>query len=157
MIHLEVKNNSARKRFHTRPDLQRLARRILAGEGVEEDVELSLLLCDDPFIRDLNRNWRNKDAPTDVLAFGQDVPAPPGAARVLGDIVISLETVERQCRAGGDLDRGAMRREVRLLFCHALLHLLGWEHDTAAARKAMNAKQARYLNLAMDAAWRCGP
>ena len=53
---------------------------------------------------------------------------PP--CRILGDIVISLETVERNCNA----NRSAMRDEIRLLFCHGLLHILGYAHDSEAAR-----------------------
>ena len=72
---------------------------------------------------------------------------------VLGDIVISLETVEARC--AGDLP--ATREEVRLLFCHGLLHLLGFVHDTKSQRARMQAKQAKYLGVAESAAWRSRP
>src|SRR5215831_11000310 len=64
------------------------------------DVELSVLLTDDPGIRVLNREWRRKDRPTDVLSFPAGEP-PPGSAgpRHLGDVILSLDTAHRQARA----------------------------------------------------------
>lgn len=156
-IHLLIRNSSQRKRFHRRDVLQWLADRVCTGEGVQDEVELSLLFCDDAFITDLNRTYRHKDAPTDVLSFGQDAESSQTSGpRVLGDIVISLETVERHCAGASDL-RLAMRKEVCLLFCHGLLHLLGADHATAQAREAMNAKQAQYLGVTKEAAWRILP
>lgn len=160
-VHLCVRNDSQRKRLYRTDALRRLAERICAGEDVETDIELSVLLCDDASMRELNRTYRDKDRPTDVLAFAQ-TPADRGkhpageGPMVLGDIVISLETVARHC-ADAPQTRGAMRQEVHLLFCHGLLHLLGVDHATAAAREAMNAKQARYLGTTTEAAWRTPP
>ena len=153
MVHLLIRNESERKRLYRRDSLGRLAERICAGEGFRKDAELGLMLCDDPFITELNRTYRRKDAATDVLAFGlaqspESVPARLPYS-VLGDIVISLETVERRC-AG---DRAAMRKEVELLFCHGLLHLLGYEHGDARQRKRMAARQAEYLDLSIEAVW----
>lgn len=151
-VMLDVRNESRRKRLCRRDALERLAKRVCAGEGLRGKNELSLLFCDDSLIKKLNRTYRKKDRPTDVLAFEQDpVSAPP--PRVLGDIVISLETVERNCRA----DRKRMRSEVDLLLCHGLLHLLGYDHATANERTAMTDKQARYLERSKQAAWRFGP
>ncbi len=151
-VHLDVRNESAHKRLFTRPNLLRLAERICAGEGVRESVELSLLLCDDLFIQGLNKQFRGVDAPTDVLSFGQE-PVLGAANRALGDVVISLDTVHR--RAHGDRDK--MRAEVRLLFCHGVLHLLGYDHGTASARRAMADKQATYLDVPPEAAWIAEP
>lgn len=146
---MDVRNESTRKRLYRRDVLHRLAERLLRAEEVLEQVELSVLFCDDPYITELNRQYRNKDAATDVLSFEQAGETFHGA-RVLGDIVISLETVERYC-AG---DRAAMRDEVRLLFCHGLLHLLGYDHQTEHEKQIMIAKQAQYLGIAEQAAWR---
>ena len=156
---LRIRNESQRKRLYRSDALRRLAHRICAGEGVDADAELSVLLCDDPFIRNLNRTYRNKDVPTDVLAFTQPPRQGSPGPTVLGDIVISLEAVERHCANAPNRppDRRAMCQELRLLFCHGLLHLLGSDHDTAAARKDMNAKQARYLGITTEAAWRKAP
>jgi probable rRNA maturation factor len=120
-----------------------------AGENLAGAAELSILFCDDPFITELNRTYRRKNCPTDVLSFAQASQGASVQTRVLGDIVISLETVERQC-AG---ERAAMRAEVKLLFCHGLLHLLGYTHDSAAERRTMIEKQALYLNITPGDAW----
>jgi probable rRNA maturation factor len=147
-VRLDVRNDSAQKRLYTRASLQRLAERVCEGEGVRGTVELSVVFCDDPFIRELNEQFRGMDSATDVLSFGQ-TDAPKGAERALGDIVISLETVHR--RNGGDRER--MRAELRLLFCHGVLHLLGYDHATESARHAMAEKQAAYLGITPEAAW----
>ena len=145
---LSVRNTSTIKRLLRRDALERLAERICAGEHVSKDVEISLLLCDDEYMGQLNRRYRNKRGPTDVLCFEQE--GPPGQeARLLGDVVISLETACRACHG----DRRELRKEVDLLFCHGLLHLLGYDHATPRERERMNRKQAEYLGVSERAAW----
>ena len=164
-------NQSRRKGAYRLDNLRRIAHKVCEGEGIADDAEISVLFCDDKFIAELNQTYRKKDGPTDVLSFAQtesspvfpepglDNPAPasspsPGFGktglpqRVLGDIVISLETVERRC-----IGAAAVQAEVRLLFCHGLLQLLGYTHDTASERKIMVAKQAHYLDIAPEDAW----
>ncbi|MCP4640843.1 MAG: rRNA maturation RNase YbeY, partial [bacterium] len=139
--------------------LARTADRVCTLEGVEDDAEVSLLFCDDAFIQQLNSDYRGKNAPTDVLSFAQ--PSLRHAHPVvLGDIVISLETVARrfgkrvaQAACIDAADRSRMRAEVMLLFCHGLLHLLGYDHPTERDRARMAAKQAEYLGLTDSEAW----
>src|ERR1700761_166860 len=88
---------------------------LLRHENHSEYVEISLVLCDDAFIQNLNRDHRGKDKPTDVLSFPQDDDV------VLGDIVISLDTAKRQAKAAG----WSHMDEVVLLAVHGTLHLLG--------------------------------
>ncbi len=114
-----------------RVDRRRLsadAKRLLGAVGLPK-AELSLLLCDDEVIRPLNQAWRGKDAPTDVLSFPQEEAVEPGRFEVppavLGDIVISTETAERQA---GELGH-PLETEVRVLLVHGLLHLLGHDHE----------------------------
>ena len=151
-VELIVCNESARKHLYRTDTLRALAERVCAGEGLTGPVEVSVLFCDDPCIARLNRDFRKLNRPTDVLSFGQDQVTEEGP-RILGDIVISLETVERHCRG----DRAAMRDEVRLLFCHGLLHLLNYTHATAASRGVMAGKQADYLEIAPGDAWPDAP
>jgi probable rRNA maturation factor len=139
-VTLDIRNESQYKRLYRRAALAALAERVCAGEGLKGGCELSVVFCDDPFIHALNRQYRKKDAPTDVLAFPQD-RLPGRTVQPLGDIVISLETAARRCHG----DRSAMRREMELLFCHGLLHLLGYDHATAAQESRMTRKQAQYL------------
>ena len=147
-VAVHVRSESARKRLYRRDDLTRLAERVLAGEGVAEAVEVSVLFCDDAAMKLLNKQYRGENKPTDVLSFEMEGFAGPGT-RVLGDIVISLETVEQ--RSPGQA--AAMRDEVRLLFCHGLLHLLGHDHQNAKQREAMTQLQASYLGRPLEAAW----
>jgi rRNA maturation RNase YbeY len=157
MLRMAVRNRSHYKSMYRTDNLLRLAERVCAGEGFQDDAELGLLFCDDAFIAALNRTYRKKNCPTDVLAFGYEPAARPRPetqnpkphSSVLGDLVISLETVVQRCAD----DHAAMRAEVRLLFCHGLLHLLGWHHDTVSERGQMAAKQAHYLDVDEDAAW----
>ena len=102
-----------------------------------ERAELSILLCDDPTIHALNRAHRRKNRPTDVLAFAlREGELVPGAEGQLGDIVISLDTAQRQAR---EHDR-TLWQEVSLLLAHGLLHLIGYDHQTAAEERRMNAR-----------------
>jgi probable rRNA maturation factor len=105
-------------------------------------AECSAVLVDDATIAALNRASRGVAGPTDVLAF----PMTEGRFRnvspdLLGDVVISTETARRQARAGG----GEFRAELALLLIHGILHLVGYDHATAAARRRMWRKQRLIL------------
>lgn len=108
-------------------------------------AELSILLCGDTEIHALNRAYRGKDKPTDVLAFAmREGPEGERAGDVLGDVVISIETAARQ----------AEEREIPLitevfnLLAHGLLHLLGWDHQTAAEDRRMRREVERLVSAA---------
>ncbi len=149
-----LRNNSARKRLVQRRRLERIAHRVCAAENIRDAVEISVLLCDDKTIAGLNRKYCRKNEATDVLSFEQERFAGGGpGGRLLGDIVISIETAERNC--GGD--RPLIRREIDMLFCHGLLHLLGYDHRTRAERAVMQRKQGAYLYTHEAAAWNFGP
>jgi probable rRNA maturation factor len=96
--------------------------------------ELSVMLVSDRRMRALNREWRGKDRPTDVLSFPQH-----GAS--VGDVVISLDTARRQAREGG----WSLAAELRRLLVHGLLHCLGHDHHTAAQAQRMAAAERRLL------------
>lgn len=111
-------------------------------------VELSVLLTDDARIRELNREHRHKDRPTDVLAFALDGPtldsAEPDAGALLGDIVISLDTAARQARGR----KRELFAEVRFLLAHGLLHLCGHDHATRAGKREMDRLTRRLVRAA---------
>ncbi|MEN9787169.1 MAG: Endoribonuclease YbeY [Pseudomonadota bacterium] len=119
------------------------ARALLRHLGMPR-AELSVVLCDDAFIHDLNRTWRGKDAPTDVLSFamqeGEDGELHPD---VLGDLVISLDTAGRQAAELGH----PMPRELRVLLVHGLLHLLGYDHETLDDAVEMRSREAELLRV----------
>lgn len=115
--------------------LARLARAMEAA-GAEGD-EISLSLVDDAEIHGLNREFAGEDKPTDVLSFSQqEGEAPPpiaGAPRLLGDIVISVETAGRQAAARD----AALDEELLHLAVHGLAHLLGYDHATPDEERRM--------------------
>jgi probable rRNA maturation factor len=151
--HVAVRNESKWKRLHRTDVFSRLTERACAGEGLRGEVEVSVLLCDNARIRELNRTYRDVDAATDVLSFAQDYSGEE-TYTVLGDVVISLETVAARCACRqGRQGSGARRQEVKLLFCHGLLHLLGYDHATDETRTAMAARQAELLGVAPAEAW----
>lgn len=86
-------------------------------------VELSLYITTDQVIRELNREYRGKDKPTDVLSFpmGEKV----GSFTLLGDIVISWDTAKRQAKEYGH----STEEEIKRLALHGLVHLLGYDHE----------------------------
>jgi probable rRNA maturation factor len=111
--------------------------------------EVAIALVTDPHIRKLNRQYRGKDAPTDVLSFpaGDDGFPGPRAAdagpRFLGDIVIARGVARRQAKAAGH----AYRIELRVLALHGFLHLLGYDHDAPDDHGRMARAEARLRRL----------
>lgn len=106
------------------------------------DGELSILLCDDEVIRELNRDYRGKDEPTDVLAFPMwDGAQPSVEPTLLGDVVISIPTAARQA---AERDRPIIE-EVTFLLAHGLLHLVGHDHQTRREELEMNLETERLL------------
>ncbi|KAE9588943.1 putative sugar-phosphatase [Lupinus albus] len=97
----------------------------ISDVGGFESIELSVLLCNDDFIRKLNKEWRDEDHATDVLSMSSHIPAVKLPILMMGDIVISVETAARQAE-----ERGlSLIDEIRILMVHGLLHLLGFDHE----------------------------
>lgn len=100
-------------------------------------AELSVMLCDDSTIQELNRRYRNQDRPTDVLSFSMvEGKRIEGSSLLLGDVVISLSTAGRQATA----NKQELLPEVTLLLAHGLLHLLGFDHQTRVQHRRMKAR-----------------
>jgi rRNA maturation RNase YbeY len=97
--------------------------------GGAEPGEVSVFLCDDDAIRELNRTYRGIDEPTDVLTFpSNDVDGAP-----IGDIAISVPYAERQASARGV----SLNQEIGYLAIHGALHLLGYDDESEADRSEM--------------------
>lgn len=122
-------------RRRLRTEVARMIRAAARRDG-RADYEVSLRLVGDAQIHALNRSYRRKDRPTDVLAFAQR-EGPAGAIHpgLLGDLVISVDTARRQARHG-------LYRELVHLASHGLCHLLGYDHRTDAEEAEMNARAA---------------
>ncbi|MBO8141428.1 MAG: rRNA maturation RNase YbeY [Firmicutes bacterium] len=118
-------------------------------------AEVSVTFVDDSAIRELNRDYRGKDAATDVLSFPlwepddirlirEDPRRFPERPLPLGDVVISLETAARQAEEYGH----SLGREVAFLCVHGVLHLLGYDHEDDAGRHLMRAREESILSAA---------
>ncbi len=115
--------------------LRRLALTALRRLGYKTG-EIGVLLCDDASIQALNRRFRAKDRPTDVLSFPAGFATPDGPPYI-GDVAISIETASRQAESAGH----ALVRELEVLLLHALVHLAGHDHETDSGE--MDALEAR--------------
>lgn len=131
-----------RLRRRLRTELSRMVRAAARADG-RADYEVSLRLVDDAAIHALNRDYRGKDRPTDVLAFAQR-EGPAASEELLGDIVISVPTAKRQARRG-------LHAELLHLLAHGLCHLLGYDHRTDAEERVMNARAAELSRSASSA------
>ena len=122
---------------------RRVARMVVAASRAEKsrrELEVALRLTDDSTIHQLNRDYRRKDRPTDVLAFA--LREGKGGAlhpHLLGDLVISVDTARRQARRRG------LSGEILFLAAHGLCHLLGYDHRTDREEAEMNARMAALL------------
>jgi rRNA maturation RNase YbeY len=114
----------------------RSARRLLRALRLS-GAELSVVLVSDAEMRRLNRRWRGRDRPTDVLSFPQD----EGRNGLLGDVVISLDTARRQAAEQGT----TLGREADRLLIHGLLHLLGYDHERSPAEARRMQRRERTL------------
>ncbi|HEY0840004.1 MAG TPA: rRNA maturation RNase YbeY [Vulgatibacter sp.] len=125
--------------------LRARAREFMAKLG-KGKAELSILLTTDGGIRTLNRRFRGKNAPTDVLSFpaGDEGPLPPGMPRPLGDLAISLDTARRRAIEDGR----SLSFELSRYLAHGLLHLLDYDHERSEAEaRRMARAESRLLGL----------
>lgn len=120
-----------------------------------DNWEVSIVFCDDEFIRSLNKQYKGKDAPTDVLSFSQSEGEEPEVGIdtaydkiIAGDIVISLDTVKVNAK---NLQI-PLEEELKRLLIHGLLHLNGMEHTgaTLTAEKEENQASSEMLQLQED-------
>ena len=118
------------------PDLEAFATRAVeAGLAILPDsgkgpVEISVLLAEDTTVQALNRTWRNKDKPTNVLSFpAAEQPLQPGMARPLGDVVLAYDTLVRESAEQSK----PFEHHFAHLLVHGTLHLLGQDHETGEA------------------------
>lgn len=125
MIIIEV-NNLTRNKVDTR-FLKRLAKKVLEGENRKE-LDLSIALVGQAKIRELNKQYRKKDKPTDVLSFSYGNS---------GEVVVCPEVVSQNAKKYQFI----FKKELARVLIHGILHILGYNHQTMASR------QIRYLKL----------
>ena len=105
------------------------------------DFEASVMLTDDAQIQELNRTWRNKDKPTNVLSF--PAPEQPGLTgpRHLGDIALAYETLVRE----SEEESKELAHHFAHLIVHGVLHLLGYDHEVEAEADIMEGLEVKAL------------
>ena len=132
---------------------------VLDLEGCPYEAEVSLLITDDASIREINRDQRGIDAPTDVLSFPMVQYAHPGdfsgvedmddcfnietGELMLGDIVLSIDRVRSQAEEYGH----SIMREVAFLIVHSMLHLIGYDHIEEEDRILMEDRQRKVMDI----------
>ncbi|BBW95555.1 MULTISPECIES: rRNA maturation RNase YbeY [Geobacillus] len=142
---IDETNEMTREQLET---IERLLAEAAAVENVPDGAEVCVSFVDNERIRVMNRDYRGKDAPTDVLSFaleeegegeigitGADLPL------ALGDIVISVPRAKEQAAEYGH----SLMRELGFLAVHGFLHLLGYDHETEEEERVMFAKQEEIL------------
>jgi probable rRNA maturation factor len=129
--------------------LERVAAHALAVEHVARPSEVSLLIADDMTVRELNRQYRATDAPTDVLSFsqteGEEFALPEDASPHLGDVIISLDTARRQAAEASV----PLQSELEHLVVHGILHLLGYDHEEPDDAERMRLHEDAILGAAV--------
>lgn len=150
---LKIYFENSQDKMKITPSLRRLCRRAvkaaLTYEAVDFDSEVSVTFIDNEGIRELNREYRDKDRATDVLSFplndfaaGEEVDKSLPVA--LGDIVLSLERASEQAEEYGH----SFKREAAFLCVHSTLHLLGYDHELSEADdKDMRRRQAEIMKI----------
>ncbi len=120
-------------------ELSRMLEAVALDEKTERPLEADLRLTDDACIHELNRDYRGKDKPTDVLAFAQrEGEGGELCPEILGDVVISVATAASQAK-------GSLYEELLFLSAHGLCHLLGYDHQDDEEEAAMNARMKALL------------
>jgi len=130
---------------------KKIVKKALDTEGIAPPVEIGVVITDSETVQQLNKAYRGKDEPTDVLAFTMlpsteqedELPfaTPPDGIRHLGEVVISYPQAAQQAKE----QRHGVEQELALLTIHGVLHLLGYDHDQAEGRQRMEAKEKEIL------------
>lgn|SRR5436190_4764519 len=110
------------------------------------DFDLGILLTDNHTIQRFNRNFRQKDVPTDILSFpfypglkaGERIAAETDDEKNIGDLIISLEYIQPTCTE----ENKTVNEHLQTLLCHGICHLLGYDHYTESTDKVMKEKEA---------------
>jgi probable rRNA maturation factor len=138
--------------------IELVVQNVFKCELIENECQVSIILVNNEQIREINKEYRRINSPTDVLSFPlieyekgskftglenlENLDIDTGEI-VLGDIVISMEKVHEQSIEYGH----SMKREIAFLTVHGMLHLLGYDHEFEEDRKVMREKEEKILNL----------
>jgi len=141
-----IKNQQKTIKINQRK-IREIVKKALQFLKVDEKTEISILITDDKFIRSLNNKYRGIDKSTDVLSFSLwegSVKTPESESdKLLGDIIISVETAQRQA----DKLNHSREKELAVLLIHGLLHLTGYDHEKDKDYKIMQEKEREMLKI----------
>jgi len=138
-VHVSTRGLDKSSRGISPETVRRRGEGLLAALG-EPNAELSVLLCGERPMRELNQTYRGRDAVTDVLSFPMREGADQGD-ELLGDVAICLPQARRQAGRGSS----ALRDEVVRLLAHGVLHLCNWTHETDRKLGKMQARAAELI------------
>jgi probable rRNA maturation factor len=127
--------------------LRGVAEQTLAAEGKNAEIEMGLVITGQEQIQQLNRQYRGKNKPTDVLSFGmaQDTPdfvAPPDGMLHLGEVIISYPQAVIQAKE----HKHPVKSEVALLVVHGVLHLLGYDDEEPEQARIMRGRETAIMS-----------
>lgn len=118
----------------------------LLAENNMQDGEVSVIIGHDAMLKELNREYRGKDGPTDVLSFSYLEPGdevfPESEDKTIGDIYISIDRAREQAETAGH----KLEREIFLLIVHGMLHLLGYDHESDGDSIVMQEKEKEIIS-----------
>jgi probable rRNA maturation factor len=129
--------------------VKKITRQVLRDEGVPSPYEVSLVFTDSDTVQRLNRDYRDVDEPTDVLAFYMfpqkgtvsSFALPPDGVTRLGEVIISYPQTVAQAKEQGH----PLETELALLIIHGILHLLGYDHEEPEAEHKMRRRERELL------------
>ena len=146
---IDLMNNEILKDYEK--VFSKILKRIKKELGVKGKLGMSVTLCNNAYIKDLNKQYRNKDVPTDVLSFAIEDDADEEllaqmkkmtSIREIGDIIISYERAQEQANEYNH----SLKREMCFLFTHGVLHLLGYDHINKTDEDEMFGLQKKILS-----------
>jgi len=127
--------------------IEQAAQSALRHQSESIDADMTIVLTDDVYLHELNRDYLGVDAPTDVLSFPASETDPETGSRYMGDILISVPYADRSAQIAGH----PLENEVQLLVVHGVLHLFGHDHAEADQKERMWKAQREILGtLGLD-------
>ncbi|MGD6774491.1 MULTISPECIES: rRNA maturation RNase YbeY [Bacillaceae] len=150
MIEIDMLDETTKLTDEQWDDIRNLLIFAAEKESIQPGAELSVTFVDNDRIQEINREYREKDRPTDVISFAMEelgegeieIHYDEEAPRMLGDIIISIPKAEEQAEEYGH----SVKRELGFLALHGLLHLLGYDHENETDEKIMFDKQKEILD-----------
>lgn len=152
-IYFSADENHESGFYALKKTVREAVRATLYYEKFDMDVELSVTFCSNDYIKELNREYREKDSATDVLSFPmytreeiEELIPEEGETVALGDVVLSLERAREQAEELGN----TFLREVAFLTVHSILHLLGYDHELSPEEDERQCARQREIIETLD-------